>query len=396
MRSDSPLVVHVSADFPDAVDPDKTGVIRSLLDLTRDRFDHRVFSLNRRSPNLGTAFERLVGRKSGGIDASDFEYGHVVRYRAPSRGILHRTMLLDLGDWLASEIARWPARPALLVAHKVTIEGIAVQRAADCLGVPFAVSIQGDTDTKVIAARPDLARVFRRIVEDARVVFPFAPWAWDAVRRRLGAENAQVVMLPCPTDIDVPLAPMKGGNGPLTAFHLRNHRRKNLSGIAKAMTALEREGMMQPLTVLGSGDEATVAACQRVIGEAPVVLAGAADRETMRRKMNVASVFVLPSRRESFGLVFIEALIAGLPVIYPSGAAVDGYFDDMPFAIAVDARNPRAIASAIAAALRDEAELKAALAEWQISAHAATFRRPAIAEAFARGLELAIEGRRSA
>lgn len=36
----------------------------------------------------------------------------------------------------------------------------------------------------------------------------------------------------------------------------------------------------------------------------------------------------MPSRYETFGLVYIEALSQGLPIIYTLGQGVSGYFED--------------------------------------------------------------------
>ncbi len=37
--------------------------------------------------------------------------------------------------------------------------------------------------------------------------------------------------------------------------------------------------------------------------------------------------FVMPSKAETFGLVYIEALLQGLPVLYTKGEGIDGYYD---------------------------------------------------------------------
>ena len=41
-----------------------------------------------------------------------------------------------------------PERPDLIVGHKLTIEGIAVRRAAEALRTPYALALQGGTDQK--------------------------------------------------------------------------------------------------------------------------------------------------------------------------------------------------------------------------------------------------------
>ena len=88
--------------------------------------------------------------------------------------------------------------------------------------------------------------------------------------------------------------------------------------------------------------------------------------------------------------MFIEALFAGLPIVYPKGAAIDGYFDGMPFAIGVNARCDAEISNAMSKLIAEEEELKSALREWQKSDHARKFSRLQIADQFSRGLNLAL------
>ncbi|AGA80578.1 glycosyltransferase family 4 protein [Echinicola vietnamensis] len=59
-------------------------------------------------------------------------------------------------------------------------------------------------------------------------------------------------------------------------------------------------------------------------------------------------VFVLPSKRESFGLVYIEALSQGCPIIYTKNEGVDGFFnkEDM-IGISVEADSIYSIKSAM-------------------------------------------------
>lgn len=388
-----PLIIHVSGDFPDPVEPFKTPVIRTLIDLTGEQFEHRVISLNRATPTLGQMLRALGpwGRFThAGIASQAFDYGIAVEYAAPPKGMFHKTMLVQLGTWLARELAKGP-RPALIVAHKLSIEGLVVERAAALLGLDFAISIQGDTDTKIVAARPDLTKRFSRIFHKASMVFPFAPWALHELEKRFGPRQGPVSMLPCPTDIDTPTAPRPGGRGLISVFHLKNYKRKNLPGLSRAVRILSARGIDANLTVVGGGSAADRANCASVCeGQPAIHFSGAKDRTEIREDMGRAAGFVMPSLRESFGLVFIEALFCGLPIIYPRGAAVDGFLDGLPFAIKVDARDPEAVADAMQQVLTNEASLKAALAQWQASDDALRFTRQHIAQTFADGLRTAI------
>src|SRR5690606_23624684 len=49
--------------------------------------------------------------------------------------------------------------------------------------------------------------------------------------------------------------------------------------------------------------------------------------ELLREYYRNADIFVMPSRRETFGLVYIEALSQGTPIIYSMNDGVGGYFE---------------------------------------------------------------------
>jgi len=385
-----PFILHVSGDFPDPIEPHKTKVIGTLLNLTDSQFDHEVVSINRRSPGALNIAKQMLVPGQLQVTTQGFERGTALSYMAPPRGIRHQTKLLQLGDWLIDHIKSLPRRPDLIVGHKLAIEGIAVRRAAQALNIPYALSIQGDSDTKIMSVRRDLNSEFRAVLNGAKLTFPFAPWAWKCVTSQLRQAQCNHIMLPCPTDLDQPVAPVAGGDGLISVFHLQSYKRKNLKGLAAASRIIERDGFVVSLSIIGGGSDAERAECERIVeGLGSVDLAGAMGREELSLRMRRASGFVLPSLRESFGLVFVEALFAGLPIIYPKGTAVDGYFDDSPFALSVDARDPQALASAMRQLMENEAEMKAALAEWQTSSAAQMFRREAIGNQFARGLKMA-------
>ncbi|APE27340.1 glycosyltransferase [Aurantiacibacter gangjinensis] len=377
-----PRIVHITADYPDSFAPDKTPVIRDHISSVREAFDQYVISLNRRSPGAFAAMPGIVDARRA------FDGGIAAQYTAPGFGIAHATCLDRLGSWLAAQIAAGP-RPDLLAAHKLTVEGLAVARAAKALGVPYAVAIQGNTDGMILAARPDLRRRFAKVFHGAAVVFPFAPWSLALAETLLGPRTGPVHMLPAPTDLDTPQAPVAGNGRFVSVFHLKNRKVKNLRAIA-ATSRLLRAQQAAPIDVIGGGDAADIRACEAIIAGSDITLLGPRERRSLARELNAATGFVLPSKRESFGLVFIEALFAGLPIIYPAGAAVDGYFDDCPFAIRVDARDPSAIADAMHHVRDEEMSLKASLARWQSSEAATAFQRPAIARVFASGLRAAV------
>lgn len=385
------MIVHVSGDFPDNFQSFKTPVIRDLVDLTSHAFDHRVISINRRSPGWAASAGVLIQRQALAIEERRFAYGTAIEYVAPGKGLRHRTVLEQLGEWIAQHCLLSGSKPDLLIGHKLTIEGIAVRKAASLLGVPYALSIQGNTDTKILKIRRDLTRDFAEIFHGARTVFPFAPWALRDVEQALGERSGPAYLLPCPTELDQAIPPNARGDGFISVFHLKNWRGKNLAGLVEAWKILARRGPPPPLEIIGGGTDEELAACRKLARDVPqITFAGPMDREQLAQRMNRASALVLPSLRESFGLVFIESLFAGTPIIYPQDTAIDGYFDGAAFAWRVKPRSAPSIAAAVEGVMANEASAKNALALWQKTPDARRFTRAKIAATFEHGLTEAL------
>ena len=64
-------------------------------------------------------------------------------------------------------------------------------------------------------------------------------------------------------------------------------------------------------------------------------------------------IFVMPSKYELFGLVYIEALSQGKPVLYAKGEGIDGFLKDYHAGKAVDPDNAKAISDGIRAIVRE-------------------------------------------
>ena len=376
-----PLIVHITGDFPDAVQARKTRAVAALIEGTADAFDHRVYSLNR------------VGRTAlpGAIEkvADDGQVASWT-YAAPPAGLFLATAMRRVADAILDDVARRGLRPAAVQGHKLTIEGLAAQRVAAGLAIPYALSLQGNTDQKILRARPDLARRYGRVFRGATRVFPFSPWIADWATARLGAPAHAPVLLPCVPVRDALMTPVVTPSKVISAFHLDHYRLKNAAALAAGVAQAARRVPGLELEIGGDGAEDARRAVDALLADGPGRRIGHVAAEAIQPWMNGAAAFVMPSLRESFGMVFVEALLSGCPIVFPEGRAVDGYFEGCDFAIAVPPRDTGAIAAAITTLVGDQARRKAALARWQADGGAARFRREAILGRYRDGLKALI------
>ena len=385
-------ILHLSADYPDPVQPRKTRAIANLIELVPEHA-HRVLSLNRRG---GLADP---GAWAGGVAAAPFEDAagsHLaITYRAPPMGILHSRFLERLADRLEA-----PARafaPDLVHAHKLTVEGIVGARLAARLGVPLLLTVQGNTDLKIAGARPDLRPLLARIWREAAVVLPFAPWAAEGLGRLLGARGGPVVTLPCPGPGDTLMAPRPTPEGAepviVSAFDMAHAKNKNAARLIRAAARAREAAPGLRLEILGAGDPGPLAALAERVMPGRVAFAGPVPHDEIQRRFNRAAAFALVSHRETFGMVFAEALMAGTPCLYPRGRAIEGYFPaggPDSVVLAAEPRDEAGIAAALARLVREEAAFKARLAALGASGGLDFLRRPNIAERYRGALATAL------
>lgn len=378
-------VLHISADYPDALQPEKTRAIANLVDATAGQLDHLVYSLNRANGWPGWL-------QPGRCEIVDTQAGLVtLRYWAPRWGLMLARSMDGVAAAIAEDLAARDFVPDVIHGHKLSFEGLAAQALARRLGKPFVISLQGNTDQKVISARRDLHSRYRTVWHEAAQVFPFSPWIEQWCQDRFGARSGPTALLPCIVASERILPPGQNAETVCSAFNLDFWRNKNLQNLAEAITIAHRELPALKFKIAGSGSAAATAKVRRLIEQAGIAeittLSGRIPPEQIQDWMNDAAVFALPSRRETFGMVFIEALLAGTPIVYPAGTAVDGYFDNLPFALLARAQDPRSIATALVRALDSQREIKARLTAWQQHEDARSFQREAIVASYCAAIE---------
>ena len=154
---------------------------------------------------------------------------------------------------------------------------------------------------------PILTRLERHVLQGAAHVYATSPWSRVSVARAGGINKERVGILPIPVDLDA-FAPApddewrKTIEQPVLAFVGRaDDPRKNIRLLLDALPLLPGVRLL----LIGSRPRGPLPGRVEAIGTIPSV------GPQLRR----ATLFVLPSHQEGFGIAAAEALAAGLPVV---------------------------------------------------------------------------------
>lgn len=132
----------------------------------------------------------------------------------------------------------------------------------------------------------------------------------------------------------------------------RFYPRKRLDVLLRA-AALVRDHIPElELRIVGNGQEYKKlhAMCFELRLESTVRWLGDLSRSALAREYTRADIFCLPSVQEGFGIVFLEAMAAGKPIVAARAAAVP---EVVHHGLLVEPANPEALAEAILRLYRD-------------------------------------------
>ena len=227
-------------------------------------------------------------------------------------------------------------RVTLVHAHTLFTDGSIALELNRRWGVPYAVTLRYSDIEAIWKYEPHLRPLARRILRGAeRVVFLSAAardkvlTRWLSARDRAALEQKTEII---PNGIDpawltgVPRGAL-GGTVRVGFAGRLLVRKRPLDALAAVHAADDADaGRRFVLRVCGAG--ALEKRLRDGLREGDALLGSAQGMEAMKRFYAACDVLLVPSKAETFGMVYLEAMSQGVPVIYTRGQGFDGQFPE--------------------------------------------------------------------
>ena len=358
-------VLHLSGEYPDSFNRNHNSPV----------VDRLVVALSETSPQWVVSINRSADPRRVGV-VEETPHHLAVCYFGLPYGVGHRFFMRRLAATVGTWLQRRDIRPTLIIGHKFTVEGLVAQHLARRFDCAYALGFMPTTDDKLWRRLPWCRRTFEAVAAGARAwVFP-TPVAARRFLPRLASAPRCVRVIPFISGVhaNAPAMCLEGDSHTLlTVFNFSNLRYKNFARLVAAVMQLRAQGLDVKLDVAGHGRPEEVVRVERIIARhaagAAVRCIGHVESGRMAETLARYGAMALPSCPESFGLVYLEALAVGIPVLSSRGYALDGYFSAGWPGVKVDPKSVSAIAAGIRELVEARAKFAAAFAnigpEWQ-------------------------------
>jgi glycosyltransferase involved in cell wall biosynthesis len=268
--------------------------------------------------------------------------------------------------WILREVRRYDV---VHIHALFSFTSLAAGWAARRTGVPYVIRPLGVLNRYGMRSRrPWLKRLSLRLLE-APLLRGAAAVQFTSELEQKEALSLRIPMRP----VIVPLAVAEPVNGdpehvraawpaaaskPCVLYLSRLDPVKNLESLLRAIAQLNRPDWTVTLLVAGSGEAAYVRQLHELARsegiEDSVVWLGHVTGETKASALSLATLFVLPSFSENFGVAVLEALASGLPCVVGRGVGMATAVESAGAGLAVNP-DPDSIAVAIRKLLESQA-----------------------------------------
>lgn len=309
--------------------------------------------------------EKLPENQADWCSAVNVHYAHV--FHSWQRFLWPWKMFLLLKG-LLKYIRDINTKIDLVHAHTLITNGLLAYIICKVWGIPYVITVR-NTDVNVFLKRSVLFRALGRLVlEEAKfVIVPNLAYGRIHLPSYLGqsymdglAERLTVI----PNGVDdfwlnnrrTQPRSMRTNGQISVGFIGRLDKNKNIERLIEAASVLDVRGLSVKLHVVGDGpllrviEEMNLSFDMKVHGKL-------SEKDKLLELMEDIDVLAVPSLTESFGVVYVEAMSQGIPIVYSRNEGFDGFFAQGEVGYAVNALDVNDIADKIEMICRDYGSL---------------------------------------
>lgn len=244
---------------------------------------------------------------------------------------------------------------SLLHAHSLFTNGYVALKVKEKHDIPFIVAIRNSDVNSFFAIRPWLRKTGLDIMSQAHSIVFLSPAYRENVLKQYVPEKSRdrirkkSVVIPNGINKmflnNIPSIKTKR-DGVIRVIQVGEiNKNKNQLATVKACELLRNAGQEVMLKIIGKCSDKKY--LQKLQSFQFVNYIGSIKQKDLIDHYRNADVFVMPSRHETFGLSYAEAMSQGLPVIYTKNEGFDGFFLEGSIGYSVDASDIREIAQRI-------------------------------------------------
>lgn len=258
-------------------------------------------------------------------------------------------------------------------AHWLMPAGVAARLALSCTKIPLLLSVHG-TDVRMVAGLPLGGLLARLVLSRVDLLLPVSGYLGKTLERASGINiTSRVLSMPA-SEIFITTPRNKLSRRIVAIGNLTKQKRFDV--LIEAVGILKRKGLALELTIVGDGPErARLEDLCRGEGVHAKFL-GRRMHHELPGILKDAGVMVLPSVGEGFGMVLVEAQLAGLTAIGADAGGQREIISDGETGLLVKPDDPLALADAIASLYANERETMKMAARGQASAKSRFLAEP--------------------
>ena len=294
---------------------------------------------------------QIDGNRDDSIENVEYYYSFVLKRNIFFKLRFNRKIRIILSD-LESKINI--KEVGFVHAHFLFSDGAVAYKMKKKYDTPYNVSVRATDLHYFFPLMPHLRKLGNQIMEEANNVIFINHAYKDIFKKRylkLSFESILNKITVIPNAIHqrwfqtaVPEKKIKDGVRLL--YVGRIIRRKKLDVLIQAIKEMNATSNEKyTLEIVGNGE--FLSKIKKIANDSVIFHSEIRNAEQLKKIYNRCHIFIMPSVKETFGLVYIEALSQGLPIIHCINEGVSGYFKKREVSVEVLPNNTREIVDGV-------------------------------------------------